>query len=232
MASTENRQQIPERHGPRIPPINPRFALVFVPVVVFWLVRRVASPEIAIGAGLVASLIVFFTNRKRGATGILAVLGIVIVGGSAITGIVLSSEKAFLANDPIGDYIIMTIALGSIVFRRPLFSLFARELAPVVERYLEPRHSVFFLATWLLVVVNAIQGTSRVFLLDNLSVDQYLLWSRAVSWSLNIALFAVTYVLIYRAVRARIIAMLVEKGTQDRDQTISSKGEREQDSNP
>ena len=206
------------RQGSRIPPINPRFGLVFIPVVVFWLVRRVASPEIAIGAGFVTSLIVFFMNRQRGATGILAVLGVVIVGGAAIVGIALGSEKAYLSNDPIGDYIIMTIALGSIVFRRPLFALLVRELVPLVERYLEPRHSVFFLATWLLVVVNAVQGTSRVFLLENLSVDQYLLWSRAVSWSLNIGLFAVTYVLIHRAVRAQILTTLAEKDTPDRGQ--------------
>ena len=198
---TYNTQQDPHRSGPRIPTINRRFGLVLVPVVVFWLVRRVASTEIAIGAGFVTSLIVFLMNRRRGATGILAVLGIAIVGGAAIVGIVLGSEKAYLANDPIGDYIIMTIALGSIVFRQPLFSLFARELVPTVERFLEPRHSVFFLTTWLLVIVNAVQGTSRVFLLQNLSVDQYLLWSRAIGWPLSIALFAVTYVLIDRAVR-------------------------------
>ncbi len=218
----DNTQQRPQRPGPRIPPINPRFVLVILPVVVFWLVRRVASPEMAIGAGFFASLIVFFMNRQRGATGMLAVLGIIIVGGATIVGIVLGSEKAYLANDPIGDYIIMTIALGSIVFRRPLFSLFARELVPVIERFLEPRHSVFFLATWLLVVVNAVQGTARVFLLQNLSVDQYLLWSRAISWSLNIALFAVTYVLIYRAVSrsAQLRAMLAEEDTPEKDQPM------------
>lgn len=184
--------------------INPRFGLVILPVVVFWLVRRVASPEIAIGAGFVTSLIVFLMNRQRTATGILAVLGIVIVGGTAIAGILLGSEKAYLANGPIGDYIIMTIGLASIVFKRPLFSLLARELVPRVEQVLEPRHPVFFLTTWLLAVVNAVQGTSRVFLLENLSVDQYLVWSRVIGWPLGIALIAVAYVLIGRAVRRSV----------------------------
>lgn len=135
----------------------------------------------------------------------LAILGIVIVGGAALVGLILGSEKAYLANDPIGDYLIMIVALGSIFVRRPLFSLLARELTPVVERYLEPRHSVFFIATWLLVAVNAAQGTSRVILLETQSVDQYLLWSRVASWSLNIGLFLVTYLLIYLAVRHQII---------------------------
>ena len=135
----------------------------------------------------------------------LAVLGIVIVGGAAIVGIVLGSEKAYLANDAVGDYMIMAIALGSIVAKRPLFSLLAREMSPIVERYLASGHSVFFLSTWLLVLVNAVQGSSRVVLLESLSVDQYLLWSRVVSWSLNIGLFAVTYILIYLAVRKHIL---------------------------
>ena len=42
----------------------------------------------------------------------------------------------------------MIVALVSILFRRPLFSLFARELVPTVERALETRHSVFYLTTW------------------------------------------------------------------------------------
>ena len=216
---TDNPQQSPQGSDSGIQPIISRVGLVIVPVVVFWLVRRVTSSEIAIGAGFVTSLIVFFSSRQRRATGILAVLSIVIVGGAAIVGIVLGSERAYLANDPIGDFIIMAIALGSIVFRRPLFSLFARELFPVVERFLEPRHSVFFLTTWLLAVVNAVQGTSRAFLLQNLSVEQYLLWSRVIGWPLSIAMLAVTYVLIGRAVRQSVQsrAMPAEEDTPDKD---------------
>src|SRR5918996_5490657 len=134
----------------RFPPINLRFGLVILPVAVFLLLRRVAIPEIAIGAGFFTSLVVFFINRQSGRTGMLAVLGMVIVGGAAIVGIVLGSEKAYLLNDPISDYLIMTVALVSIVFSRPLFSLFARELVPTVERVLESRHSAFYLTTWLL----------------------------------------------------------------------------------
>ena len=64
----DNPQQEPKNLGSRIPPFNPRFGLIFVPVAVFWLVRRLAGPEIAIGAGFAASLIVFAMNRNRGAT--------------------------------------------------------------------------------------------------------------------------------------------------------------------
>lgn len=80
----------------RFPPINPRFRLVILRVAVFLLVRRVATPEIAIGAGFFTSLIVFFVNRQIGRIGIPAVLGMVIVGGPAIVRLVLGSEKAYL----------------------------------------------------------------------------------------------------------------------------------------
>jgi hypothetical protein len=128
----------------------------------------------------------------------------VIVGGAAIVGIVLGSEKAYLMNDPISDYLIMTTALGSIIFRRPLFSLFARELIPAVERVLEPRHSVFYLTTWLLVALNAVQGTIRVILLQSLPVDHYLLVTKPMGWSLSFALLIASYVLIDRAVRRSV----------------------------
>ena len=151
----DNTQRGLQRTHLHLPPINLRFGLVILPVAVFLLVRRVATPEIAIGAGFFTSLIVFFINRQNGASGILAVLGMVIVGGTTIIGIVLRSEKVYLMNDPISDYLILTVALGSIIFRRPLFSLFARELVPAVEHALEPRHSVFYLTTWLVVAINA-----------------------------------------------------------------------------
>jgi hypothetical protein len=170
-------------------------------VAVFLLLRRVTIPEIAIGAGFFTSLIVFFINRQSGRTGILAVLGMVIVAGAAIVGMVLGSEKVYLMNDPITDYLIMTIALGSIVLRRPLLSIFARELVPTIERALEPRHSVFYLTTWLLVVVNCVQGTTRVFLMQILSVDHYLLVTKPMGWALSCALLVVSYVLIDRAAR-------------------------------
>jgi hypothetical protein len=203
----------------RFPPINPRFGLVILPALVFLLVRRVAIPEIAIGAGFFTSLVVFFINRQSGRTAMLAVLGMVIVGGAAIVGIVLGSEKVYLLNEPISDYLIMTVALVSIVFRRPLFSLFARELVPTVERVLESRHSVFYLTTWLLVAVNAAQGTTRVILLQNLSVDHYLLFTKPMGWTLSFALLVATFILIDRAVRRSVqFREMLAEDTLDKDQ--------------
>jgi hypothetical protein len=121
----------------------------------------------------------------------------------------MGSARAYLATDPIGDLLAAIIALASIFFQRPLSGVLAQELVPVVQRFLDPRHPVFFLTTWLIVIVNGFQGASRVFLLQKLTVDEYLLWSRVISWPLTIVLFIAIYILINRAARrsARIQAM-------------------------
>lgn len=181
--------------------VNPRIGMTIIPVLVFWSVRQVAIPEVAIAAGFIASLTVFFINRRHGIIGALAVVSMLIVGGGALVGIITGNEKAFLANDPVGDFIVTTLTLGSIIIRRPLFGLLAREFVPALKNILEPRHTVFYITTLLLTVMNAMQGTARLYLLQNLSVDEYLIWSRVVSYSLNIVMFIIAYNLIGRAAR-------------------------------
>jgi hypothetical protein len=88
--ATSNAPRRQLRNLPRAPLIkliNPRFMLAVLPVVVFWLTHRLATTELAIGMGFAVSLLVFFTNRHRGAIGILAILGITMVGGATIIAI-------------------------------------------------------------------------------------------------------------------------------------------------
>jgi hypothetical protein len=119
-SSAPKRQLRNLSRAPLIKLINPRFVLAVLPVIVFWLTHRVASTELAIGMGFAVSLLVFFTNRHRGAIGLLAILGITTVGGAAIIAIVIGSARAYLATDPIGDILAATIALASIFFQRPV----------------------------------------------------------------------------------------------------------------
>ena len=193
--------------------VNPRIGMTIIPVLVFWSIRQVAIPEVAIAAGFIASLIVFFINRRHGVIGALAVVSMLIVGGGALVGIITGNEKAFLANDPVGDFIVTTLTLGSIIIRRPLFGLLAREFVPALKNILEPRHTIFYITTLLLAGMNAMQGTARLYLLQNLSVDEYLIWSRVVSYSLNIVMFIIAYNLIGRAARksARMQALRNEE---------------------
>ena len=180
--------------------VNPRIGLSLLPVLVFWIVRRRAGPELAIGAGFAASALVFASNRgPRGVVGTLAIAGFAVTGGAAAVGLVFGSEKAYLANDAAGDFLIAFIAAASIYLRRPIVGLIALELAPRLRPVLDARHRVFVLCTLLVVGTNVAQGVVRIALLQNLSVDAYLLWSRVVSWPLSIVGFAVIFTLIRRA---------------------------------
>jgi hypothetical protein len=51
-------------------------------------------------------------------------------GCSALAGLILADERAFLARDAASDFLIALIALGSIAFRRPLVGIVLREFAP------------------------------------------------------------------------------------------------------
>jgi hypothetical protein len=60
---------------------------------------------------------------------------------------------------------------------------------------------VFYLTTWLWVAINAAQAALRVVLLQELSVGEYLIWSRVISFPANAGLIWVTWVLVSRAIR-------------------------------
>lgn len=181
--------------------VNPRIGMSVIPVLVFWITRQLTIAEIAIAAGFTASVIVFIINRRRGIIGVLAITSMLIVGAGALVGIITGNEKAFLANDAIGDFTVTTITLGSIIIRRPLFGFLARELVPALKNILEPRHSVFYITTLLLALMNLSQGVTRAYMLQNLTVDEYLIWSRVASYSLNIVMAIMAYNLIGRAAR-------------------------------
>ena len=190
--------------GPGPGEMNPQVLLGVAPIGVFWIARRIVDTQVAIGAGFAAALlVVWITRGKRGVIGWLALAGLVIVGGAAIAGIVLDSDKVFLANDPIGDFIGAAVFLGSAVIGRPLVGLLACEIYPNLATYLRARDRVFAGLSLFWAVQNATTGGIRVVLLDSLSANDYILWSRVVSWPLGIAGFAFTYWIIGRTIDAR-----------------------------
>lgn len=184
------------------PAIDPRFGIAVLPAVVFWLIRRAGHVELAIGAGFVTSIIVFLRTRQRGAVGALAVISIFVAGGAAIAGILVESERVYLANDPVGDVISVAIGLGSIAWRRPMFGMIATELSPRVRGRIASDHRVFYTTTWLWIAVNAAQAVLRVYMLQELSVGEYLIWTRLISWPANAALIWVTWTLVSRAIES------------------------------
>lgn len=190
----------PSRQELMQPAIDPQFGIAVLPAVVFWVIRRAGHVELAIAAGFVTSIIVFLRTRQRGAIGALAVISIFVAGGAAIAGIVVESERVYLANDPVGDVISVLIGLGSIALRRPMFGMIATELSPRVRGRIALDHRVFYVTTWLWIAVNAAQAVLRVFMLQELSVGEYLIWTRVISWPANAALIWITWTLVSRAI--------------------------------
>ncbi len=181
--------------------IDPAVYWSMAPVLVFWVTRQVASSQLAIGLGFAAAVVVFWMNRRRkkGLLAWLALGGLVIISGSAIAGLVLDSEKAYLSSDPIGDGITVLVALGSVAIGRPIVGLLACEIFPRFTSHLQGADRVFVAVTLLLAAKDLTTGVARIFLLDSLDTDGYLLFSRVVSWPLNALYFYVAYRMIDRA---------------------------------
>ena len=189
--------------GPAQASIDPAVWWSILPVLIFWVTRQIASSQIAIGAGFAAAIVVFYLNRKRekGILAWVALAGLVIVSGSAIAGLILDSEKAYLANDPIGDGITVLVALGSVLIGKPIIGLLACEIFPRLTRYLQYGDRVFVQVTLMLAAKDLTTGIARVFLLDSLDTDGYLIFSRVVSWPINAVFFYLAYRMIKRANR-------------------------------
>ena len=139
--------------------------------------------------------------------GLLALLGLIVVGGASVVGIILDSDKAYLASDPIGDFIIALVFLGSVVVRRPLLGVIVRELFPRLATVINEQHRVFYLLSLAWAVQNVATGVVRIFLLQELSTDGYILWSRVVSWPVGIALLLISAYFIGRAVQNEQLAL-------------------------
>lgn len=181
--------------------INNRFWLTLAPIAAFLLVDRLADTRWAIAAGVAAAVIVFWRTRRSGLIGYLAVGGIVIVGGAGVVGIIVDSDKAFFASDAIGDVLWAAAFVISILLGRPLMGLLVREIFPGIRDWVPEGHRVFVALSLAWAAQNVATAVIRIALLDALSTEAYLLWSRVATWPLTIGLFALSYYFIARAVR-------------------------------
>ena len=186
--------------------VDPALYWSILPVLIFWGTRQVASSQLAIGLGFAAAVVVFWLNRRRkkGVIAWIALAGLLIVSGSAVAGLVLDSEKAYLSSDPIGDGITVLVALISVAVGRPIMGMVVCEVFPRFSSHLKASDRVFVIATLLLAAKDLTTGVARVFLLDGLDTDGYLIFSRVVSWPVNALYFYIAYRLIDRANRDAI----------------------------
>jgi hypothetical protein len=160
---------------------------------------------VAILAGFIASAAVFAINRRDRVMGLLMLFGFVIVALTALIGIVWDSEKAYLASGPISDFAFVPLYALSIVARRPLIGLIARELFPAWGRAIPVNDRVFIGLSLAWAAYDLLHGLLRAWLLAELSVTEYIFISRLVSWPFSAALLGVSVRSIRRASRRSVM---------------------------
>ena len=127
--------------------MNYRIMASGIPVAVFYLLTRVSDPWVAVLGGFIASAIVFYYNRKDRLIGLLAAFGFVVVFVSSVVGVVINSEKAYLAAGPVGDFLFVPLYLGSVLIGKPLIGGIARELMPKYVGHMPINAPVFMWLT-------------------------------------------------------------------------------------
>lgn len=183
--------------------MNPRILLSLTPVVVFFLLTRVAPPQLAILGGFGASAFVFYVTRGDRLIGLLTAFGFVIVAVAATIGIIWNSEKAYLASGPVSDFLLGPLYVGSVLIGKPLVGGIARQLFPAIAGLVPMNAPVF---AWLSVAwagFDILHGVGRTYLLTELSVGEYIIWSRLLSWPPTALLLGVTAFFIVREARRR-----------------------------
>ena len=115
----------------------------------------------------------------------------------------LDSDKAFLANDSVSDFLWAILFICSVLARRPIVGLITNELFPNLTTLMSLRERVFYTFTviWALYYIGT--GMLRVLLLETMTVDAYILWSRMMVWPMTLLLFIISVYVISRTERDR-----------------------------
>jgi hypothetical protein len=178
---------------------SPQVLIAFLPALAFILADKFVPTPGAIGTSFAVSAVIFVRNPGGGGViRMLGAIGFAIVCGAAITGIALSSGKAYVAQNLFSDFAFAAIFAGSVLVHRPLMGAIIREVVPALKPVMPIDHRLFVQLTLANIAINLAQGTARVFLIQDLSASQYAIASRAISFPVSIAFYLLCYVLVHR----------------------------------
>lgn len=171
--------------------MNSRILYSLLPAAIFWVLWRTTETWIAILSGFGASLLVLRYNRDQRLIGFLTIFGMVIVGMSGAIGIIWDSPKAYLASGPVSDFLFVPVYLVSIAIGKPLVGGIAREMFPAIAGRLPVDHGLFVAWSLAWAAFNLAQGFIRWWMLTELSVGEYLVWTRVVFWPVSTTMLLV-----------------------------------------
>ncbi len=176
-----------------------------LPMIVFLLANWLGPAPLAIGASFLASLLVFVRNRDHGVVRAMAIMAFVVTGGAAIVGLAANSAKVFAAQNIAGDFVLASVCVGSVLTGRPLVGAVARDVIPALKSLIELPHALFAVLTLGLAGTQIFSGIVRMFLLEGLSTNEYVIISRLIGLPLSIIFYAVCFFAIRRLANSRLL---------------------------
>ena len=162
--------------------INPRIFVGTAPALVFLIAHQFTSTPASILISFAVSALVFARNSGHGIIRALSVLSFSIVSASAVVGIVLRSDGAFVAQNLVGDFSIALVSVGSVIIGRPLIGAISRDMAPGIQPVMSIGHPVFVQLTLLSAAMSIAGGLARIAMLGVLDTDLYVIVSRVALW--------------------------------------------------
>ena len=179
--------------------IRLRLALSMAPAWLFLVVSRFAPPWAAIGAGFLATVVVYERTARSPLVGGLATFGMAVVTVASLVGILRADEKAYLAAGGITDLLFVPAYIASLFVRKPLVGGIAREMVPTIAGVLPLEHAVYRGLTLAWAAYYAFHGAVQLWLLQELSVAQFVILSRVVLWPPTGLALALTIAVVWRA---------------------------------
>ncbi len=180
---------------------NPRVFLSMLPVLVFYGLTKAAPAEVAIGGGFAAVTVVFLFTRETPLLRLIAIYGYLVTAGSALMGIVFTSEKAYLAAGPVGDALILPFYAWTLWRGWPLIGAIGREISPRMVGNLPVNAPIFVKVTLVWAAYEAIKAIVLTWMLLNLSIGEYLIYGRLFGWPTTAALVFICGTFILREAR-------------------------------
>jgi intracellular septation protein A len=159
---------------------GPRFARdALGPVLVFYVTWKLAGLAWAVGAATAFALTAFWWERRRAASGIMPAIGLGIALVQALVGLATGSATAYFVPGVLANGLYGAVFVGSVVIRRPLAGVLARETYPFPPRVKESAafRRIFARVSLAWGVYLLGRGTLRLTVLLSSGVDLFVLVS-------------------------------------------------------
>lgn len=194
--------RVPLRWWPGEPiEVRLRLALSILPAWLFLIVSRFAPPWASISAGFGATVLVYLGTGHSRLVGALATFGFAIATVHAAFGIIFEDEKPYLAAGWVTDLLFVPMYAASVLIGKPLVGGIAREVVPTIAGRLPLESAIYRDLSIFWALFYVFHGAVQALLWRELSVAEFIIWSRVVLWPPTALAMIGTAWLVWRAAR-------------------------------